>query len=56
MADEQQTSAQDSTTTPAPPPTEGTPVVVLHIDFNTPTGNSLVEVRKGYGPDAADYS
>jgi len=34
----------------APQPTsEGQPVVVPHIDFSTPTGNELVEVRKGYG-------
>ncbi len=27
----------------------GRPVPVPHIDFSTPTGNELVEVRKGYG-------
>lgn len=32
-----------------PPPTEGTPVVVPHIDFDEPTGNPLVDIRKGYG-------
>jgi hypothetical protein len=34
---------------PKPEPTEGTPVVVPHIDFEEPTGNRLVEARKGYG-------
>ena len=29
--------------------TEGTPVVVPHIDFDEPTGNPQAEVRKGYG-------
>jgi hypothetical protein len=33
----------------APPPAEGKPVTVPHIDFDTPTGNPQVEVRKGYG-------
>jgi hypothetical protein len=34
---------------PKPEPAEGTPVVVPHIDFDVPTGNRLVEARKGYG-------
>jgi hypothetical protein len=32
-----------------PEPAEGRPVVVPHIDFDEPTGNRLVEARKGYG-------
>jgi hypothetical protein len=31
------------------PQSEGTPVVIPHIDFTVPTGNPQVEVRKGYG-------
>ena len=45
MPEEQPTAAQS----PAEQPAEGTPVVVPHIDFDTPTGNPLVTVRKGYG-------
>jgi len=44
MPDKQQ---QDSGS--PPPPAEGTPVVVPHIDFTQPTGIPQVEVRKGYG-------
>jgi hypothetical protein len=41
----------DESSAPPPPPqsAEGTPVVVPHINFDVPTGNELVEVRKGYG-------
>lgn len=28
---------------------QGRPIVVPHIDFETPTGNELVAVREGYG-------
>jgi hypothetical protein len=45
MPEEQPTATQP----PAEQPAEGTPVVVPHIDFDTPTGNPLVIVRKGYG-------
>jgi hypothetical protein len=45
----EQHHATDPPVSQASPPAEGTPVVVPHIDFNKPTGNPLVEVRKGYG-------
>jgi hypothetical protein len=34
---------------PAEQPADGTPIVLPHIDFDTPTGDPLVAVRKGYG-------
>ena len=49
MTDQQQTGAQDSVAPEGPSANEGTPVAVPHIDFSEPTGNPLVEARKGYG-------
>ncbi len=50
MIDSEQTepssNAQAQTSEPAP---AATPISIPVIDFNTPTGNQMVEVRKGYG-------
>jgi hypothetical protein len=37
-------NGQDQATGPAP-----TPITIPVIDFNTPTGDQMVEVRKGFG-------
>jgi hypothetical protein len=49
MPEEQQEQQETATQPPAQQHAEGTPVVVPHIDFDEPTGNPLVAVRKGYG-------
>jgi hypothetical protein len=46
---EEQQEQQTAEQSPAQEHAEGTPVVVPHIDFDEPTGNPLVAVRKGYG-------
>lgn len=48
MPDEQH-QAKEPPAPQAPQPAEGTPVVVPYINFDEPTGNPQVEVRKGYG-------
>jgi hypothetical protein len=50
MTDAEPTQAssngQDPAAGPAPAPT---PIIIPVIDFNTPTGDQMVEVRKGFG-------
>jgi hypothetical protein len=46
---EEQQEEQTATQPAAQQHVEGTPVVVPHIDFDEPTGNPQVAVRKGYG-------
>lgn len=50
MSDAEPTQAssngQDQAAGPAPSPT---PITIPVIDFNTPTGDQMVEVRKGFG-------
>jgi hypothetical protein len=46
---EKQPPAVEPASPEAPQPAEGTPVVVPHINFDQPTGNPQVDVRKGYG-------
>jgi hypothetical protein len=47
--DQQPTVPEGSAATQEASPQASTPVVIPHIDFDTPTGNPLVEVRKGFG-------
>ncbi|MGH9057826.1 MAG: hypothetical protein ACRDYY_18515 [Acidimicrobiales bacterium] len=50
MTDSEQTEASSNgpaqTSEPAP---AATPISIPVIDFNTPTGDQMVEVRKGFG-------
>jgi len=39
-------NGQGQTSEPAP---AATPITIPVIDFNTPTGDQMVEVRKGFG-------